>query len=107
MADELNLSSINAIVEFDDAAAFFRQRAISGCPICAYTKWSLLPTDGEEGSRYSLGLPGVSLPARQTFQSAIPVIVATCKRCSFMRMHNASDIAKWVEDGRPEFSDAD
>jgi hypothetical protein len=107
MTDEIDISKINAIVEFDEAAEFFAQRTTKGCPICGYTKWTLFSSSGTEDSRYSFGVPGVSLPSRNAMASAMPVILAICMKCAFVRMHSAVDIAKWVADGKPEFVHAE
>lgn len=95
----------SGVVDFADAAEYLAKRTTTMCPACGYDKWNVYATDGVVNNLHSTGLVGISLPSKRIIPIGIPMVTATCKRCSFVRLHNADAIAEWVVQGKPEFDD--
>lgn len=87
-----------------DVIEFFKKRVTKNCPACDYNQWAIT-SPYELDSSVSLGIPGMNATNGKSVSVGLPMAVAQCKRCSFIRLHGLGDITNWVLQGKPEFSD--
>ena len=91
-------------ISFEDATDFFAQRKVGNCPACNHNQWAIFTSSNRHGGGTAAGFSAVELNDFSSVSGAVPVVMATCKRCSFIRIHSMLAISKWVGDGRPEFA---
>lgn len=79
------------ILDFDKvAAALARTKAIPSCPSCGEVEWALVP----EVAVVPQWQSGLNPPG-------IPVAVAVCKSCGFVRMHALHTLGLLPADASP------
>lgn len=96
-----------APLEFDDVVAYLdNAKAELGCPACGGYEWDL-----SDSYKSAAGAQVPTLicipPGGNIGKSAknVPVILAICKQCSFIRMHARKPIVRWI-DSRAREADA-
>lgn len=105
MSEEKNITGDNQLVSFEQAAEFFAKRAQNPCPACGNNSWTLNASTKIGEDYVSLGFSLMNQHDGNMYLKGIPLIVATCKKCGFVRPHNLKIISKWIADGKPEFSE--
>lgn len=88
------------IVSFEEAAEFLGKRAGNACPACGKSKWSIFTRVDRDDLPIGLGLVGVNLKDNGIMISGVPLLIATCDNCAYMRIHNLQIISKLVNDGK-------
>jgi hypothetical protein len=101
-----NLPDGTPIASFEDVIDFLEKRATLPCSACGHWDWSVFSSREVKGIQGGMGVVGMQLHSGATFAKGVPVVITTCKKCFYMRMHNFDDISKWVTSGKPEFPDA-
>lgn len=97
------------IVEFSDAVEFLSKRATNPCPSCGHDGWVLSPPfRGPKSNQWvASGLVAVKLADGTTVSQGLPLVLVTCKKCAFIKMHGVVEISQWIADGKPEFKQDD
>lgn len=105
MSENNTLPDGTPIVSFEDAVEFLEKRATLPCSSCGHHEWSVFTSQEAKSSWGAMGIVGLQLNTGNILSKAIPVIVATCKKCAYLKLHNFTDISKWAAGGKPEFED--
>ena len=105
MSDDDKIPGGSPIPQFDDIVEFLSKRATKPCPSCGYNKWSLSEHGRGSAGMVGSGLAGIKLTTGETLLHGVPMILTTCSRCAFVRMHGLFEISKWIQAGKPEFRD--
>lgn len=80
--------ALNAQELTDQVAAFFERIGASDvCPVCGTTAWEVTAIGG-----YQPGLLMAQKDVPLTNMAYIPLIVANCERCGFLRSHLRSKV---------------
>lgn len=98
------------LVTVDDAIEFFSERTPQPCPACGAMKWGVYttaPAAGDPNTSVVLNLIGAEVPTGHGHNSGMPLVLVTCKKCAFIRMHAMVQIARWIEEGKPDYTDED
>jgi hypothetical protein len=103
MSDSKKLPDGTPIASYDDAVEFLQKRAPLPCPACGTNDWTLFTWHEVNESTTAFGLVGLQLETGNIYAKASPLLLVTCKKCSYVRMHRFGDISKWAADGKPEF----
>gem|GEM_PF-2719485 len=107
MSDKKTILGGTPVVEFEDAVEFLQTRAPLPCPACGHGEWSVsaaLKTTTDSGDRLALGIVGVNIHTGVTRTQGVPLVLASCKKCAFIRMHGLTEISQWLEAGKPAFA---
>ena len=106
MSAENTILGGTPVVEFKDAVEFMSTRATKTCPACGHHKWSVAAsTRAASDIGYTMGLVGIELATGEILTHGIPLILATCKKCGYIRTHSLEFISKWIAAGKPEFKE--
>lgn len=105
MSDKNVLSDGNRIATYDEVVEFLRARSDKPCPSCGYTKWSVFTTQEREDSHLGFGLVGLQLHTASILTQGAPLVLTTCRKCAYVKMHSLIEISKWVANGMQEFVD--
>lgn len=105
MSDDLKLPDGNPIASFEDIVEFLSERASLPCSSCGHNQWSVFSTQESKNSINGFGIVGIQFRTGNIYQKGAPLVVATCKKCAYMKLHSFVDIAKWVAAGKPEFTE--
>ena len=103
MSSDKNLPVGTPVISFDDASDYFAQRKVGNCPACGHNRWAIFTSSNKSGGGAAAGFAAVELTDFTSVSGAVPVVMATCKKCAFIRTHSMLAISKWVGDGRPDF----
>lgn len=89
----------NSPVMFDDLVRFFTATCQdTKCFVCGSVSWTILTEDDEKtASEASLKKSGSS-------GQYLPVYIAICRQCGFVRSHHSFFVHKWLRDNpvKPE-----
>jgi hypothetical protein len=110
MSEKLTMLGGTPIVRLNDAIDFFAQRTGQPCPACGHTKWGVIatsPATTNSEVEISLGILGMDIGTGKTSPAGLPLVVATCKKCAYLRMHGMVEISKWIAAGKPDFKEED
>lgn len=110
MSDKTTMLGGTPIVKMNDAIDYLLQRTDQPCPACGYTKWDVVAASKQnEDSDIEVGLSigGVDASSGRAHNSGLPVVAAICKKCSFVRLHAALGISRWMANDRPQFKEGD
>lgn len=106
MTEKHKLHDGTPLASFEDATEFLSSRADKACPACGHAKWNLYISHDGTSFLTGLGLVGLNLKTSGILTSGLPVVIGTCEKCAFMRMHSLFTISKWAANGKPNFDDA-
>jgi hypothetical protein len=93
------------VVDADDAIEFFTQRGSNPCPNCGHKQWNITRLVQGKESKIAPGLVGTQISNGATLTQGLPVVITTCKKCAYLRMHDFVTISKWIAEGKPEFKE--
>jgi hypothetical protein len=105
MSEEKSSAGSNPIVSFDDAVDFLSKRTDRPCPACGHYSWNVSAGSEVEGDIVVASFALANQANGSIFFKGLPLVVATCKKCAFMRVHNLRSISRWIKEGKPEFVD--
>ena len=87
----------------DDAIEFFKKRASNPCPACGHSDWNVFVNHAPNHPEVGIGLLNVNVSGAGIHMQGHPVILVTCMKCGFLRLHNLRFVAAWRAEGKPEF----
>lgn len=90
---------------FDAIVQFFKKNGVSGsCPACGHENWDVLGSVSHGDGHLIPNIPISSRLDGGTELAAynMRVIVATCTKCGYMRMHARSQILNWHKSQQQE-----
>lgn len=103
MSDETTILGGTPMVDFEEASEFLRKRAPNPCPACGTNHWGIQGNVQTPHGPVTSGLAGIRISNGALLTQGLPVIMVTCHKCAFIRLHGLVEISKWIEAGRPDY----
>jgi predicted nucleic-acid-binding Zn-ribbon protein len=105
MSEPVKFPDGTPVASFQDVIEFLDQRAFLPCSSCGHTDWSVFSSMESNSGQAGFALAVLDLHTGLPLKQVNPVVLVTCKKCAYTRMHNFTKISKWAAEGKPEFSD--
>lgn len=87
-------------LSFEDIVAFFTEHSVTGkCPCCGHENWDVLGSISKQELHFTPSIPinnQVENGATRGDGFVFPVVITTCTKCAYIRMHSRNKILDWV-----------